>query len=146
VELHAAYYSQDWQFGLSFEAKVATGLAEFLQRFDPERDRFWTVSLEGRVEGSLAIDGIDAGGDGAHLRWFILSDALRGQGLGKRLIREAVGFCSSKAYARITLSTFAGLDPARHLYEKFGFRLAEERRGNQWGREMTEQRFVLDLS
>jgi GNAT superfamily N-acetyltransferase len=145
VELHAAYYSKHWQFGLFFEAKVATGLAEFLQRFDAERDGFWTVNLNGRVEGSLAIDGINAATEGAHLRWFILSDAVRGKGMGNQLMEEAVAFCKRKAYPRIYLSTFAGLDPARHLYEKFGFKLAEERSGSQWGREVTEQRFVLEL-
>jgi ribosomal protein S18 acetylase RimI-like enzyme len=146
VELHAAYYSRNWQFGLFFEAKVAAGLSEFLQRFNAERDSFWTVNLAGRVEGSLAIDGIKADDDGAHLRWFILSEAVRGQGVGNRLMQEAIGFCQRKAYARVTLSTFAGLDPARHLFEKFGFRLAEEHSGSQWGREVTEQRFVLELT
>jgi len=29
-------------------------------------------------------------------------------------------------FKRLYLSTFAGLDPARHLYEKFGFVLGEE--------------------
>jgi GNAT superfamily N-acetyltransferase len=146
VELHAAYYSGNWQFGLFFEAKVAAGLSEFLSRFDAGRDAFWTVNLDGRVEGSLAIDGSNADAAGAHLRWFILSDAVRGRGLGNRLMQEAVAFCKRKNYARVYLSTFAGLDPARHLYEKFGFRLAEERSGSQWGREVTEQRFVLMLS
>jgi hypothetical protein len=41
--------------------------------------------------------------------------------------------------------TFEGLDAARHLYEKNGFRLAEQQRGIQWGREVNEQRFVLPL-
>jgi GNAT superfamily N-acetyltransferase len=145
VELHAMYYSENWQFGAFFEAKIAAGLSEFLHRFDAERDGFWTVSLDGRVEGSLAIDGIKADTEGAHLRWFILSEAVRGRGMGNRFMQEAVAFCKRKGYARIYLSTFAGLDPARHLYEKFGFQLAEERSGSQWGREVTEQRFVLEL-
>ena len=44
------------------------------------------------------------------------------------------------------LWTFAGLDAARRLYERAGFRLAEERRGTQWGIEVTEQRFELCLA
>jgi len=145
VELHAAYYSKTWQFGLFFEAKVASGLSEFLNRFDAERDAFWTVIIDDRVEGSLAIDGIKADADGAHLRWFILSDAVRGRGMGNRLMQEAVAFCKRKNYARVYLSTFAGLDPARHLYKKYGFKLVVEQIGSQWGREVTEQRFVREL-
>jgi hypothetical protein len=34
---------------------------------------------------------------------------------------------------------------ARHLYEKTGFRLVEQRRGSQWGVEVNEQRFELSF-
>ena len=145
TELHAEYYSRDWDFGLYFEAKVAAGLAEFLLRFDAARDGFWTASLEGSIEGAIAIDGLHADSDGAHLRWFILSDAMRGRGVGNRLMREAIGFCRSRRYRRVFLSTFEGLKAARHLYEKFGFRLAQQAQGTQWGLPVTEQRFVLEL-
>ena len=146
AELHATYYSQAWGFGLYFEAKVASELSEFLRRFDPARDGFWAAHRSGRVEGSIAIDGIRADTEGAHLRWFILSDALRGLGVGKLLMQEAVGFCRHQGYPRAYLWTFQGLDPARHLYEKFGFRLAEEVEGEQWGKRVLEQRFVLNLA
>lgn len=146
AELHATYYSQAWDFGVYFEAKVASELSEFLRRFDPARDGFWTANRSGRVEGSIAIDAARANTEGAHLRWFILSDALRGLGVGNRLMQEAVGFCRQHGYPRVYLWTFQGLDPARHLYEKFGFQLAEEIEGEQWGKRVLEQRFVLVLA
>jgi len=154
TELHALYYGKQWRFGLFFEAQVAAGLAEFLQRLDPARDGFWTVSRGGRVMGCVAIDGGKGGGKGggeadatgAHLRWFILADELRGQGLGNRLMQEAIAFCRCCGHPSIFLWTFQGLDSARHLYEKHGFRLAEERQGRQWGELVLEQRFVLALS
>ncbi len=146
AELHATYYSQAWNFGLFFEARVASELSEFLRRFDPARDGFWTANRGGRVEGSIAIDGARAQTEGAHLRWFILSDALRGRGVGNRLLQEALAFCRQRGYPRVYLWTFAGLDPARHLYEKFGFRLAEETEGEQWGKRVLEQRYVLVLA
>ena len=61
-------------------------------------------------------------------------------------MQEAVGFCKQRGYARVFLWTFRGLEPARHLYEKFGFRLAEEVEGEQWGKRVLEQRFVLDIA
>ena len=145
TELHATYYGSHWDFGLFFESKVASELSEFLRRFDPERDGFWTVIRGGCVEGSLAIDGAQAETEGAHLRWFIVSDAIRGQGAGNRLMEEAVGFCRRKEYPRIFLWTFKGLHPARHLYEKFGFRQVDQVEGEQWGKQVLEQRFVLAL-
>ena len=146
VELHGAYYHTHWGFGADFEAKVASELAQFFGRYDPDRDGFWTASVSGRVEGSITIDGAHAGADGAHLRWFIMSDALRGKGVGNRLIHAAVDFCRGNGYSRAYLWTFEGLPAARHLYEKAGFRLVEQHRGTQWGTEVTQQRFELRLT
>jgi GNAT superfamily N-acetyltransferase len=145
AEMHAAYYARAWDFGLYFEAKIAAELSQFLLRLDPARDGFWTAILNGRVEGSIVIDGDKGATEGAHLRWFILSDALRAQGVGNRLMQAAVEFSRQRGYARVFLWTFQGLEPARHLYEKFGFRLAEQIEGEQWGKRVLEQRYVLDL-
>ena len=75
AELHGTYYHDHWGFGLYFEAKVATELSEFLQRYDKSSDGIWIATVNGRVEGSVVIDGIHAENEGAHLRWFIISDA-----------------------------------------------------------------------
>ena len=145
AELHGAYYHEHWKFGLFFEARVAVELSEFLKRYDESRDGFWTVLVDGRVEGSIAIDGIHAESEGAHLRWFIVSDLLRGKGAGNQLIDTAVGFCRNRGYGKISMWTFEGLGAARHLYEKAGFRLVEEHKGTQWGTEVNEQRFECGL-
>jgi GNAT superfamily N-acetyltransferase len=146
AELHGVYYHSHWGFGLFFEAKVAVELSEFLKRYDESRDGFWIVLVDGRVEGSIAIDGIHGESQGAHLRWFIMSDALRGKGVGNQLIDDAVSFCRGKDYQKIYLNTFEGLGAARHLYEKVGFRLVEEHKGSKWGTEVNEQRFECSLT
>ena len=143
AELHGNYYHDHWGFGLFFEAKVASGLSEFLGRYDENRDGFWIALMEGRVEGSITIDGIHADTAGAQLRWFIMSDASRGRGIGNRLINPAIDFCRDRGHKRVYLWTFGGLEAARHLYEKRGFKLVEQQRGTQWGKEVSEQRFEL---
>jgi len=145
AELHGTYYHQNWRFGLFFEARVATEMSEFLSRFDVSRDGFWTLCKNDRVEGGIAIDGIKALTEGAHLRWFILSLEVRGQGFGNRLMEEAISFCKKKNYKKVYLNTFEGLHPARHLYEKFGFKLIEQTEGTQWGTKVIEQKFELNL-
>jgi GNAT superfamily N-acetyltransferase len=145
AELHGKYYHAHWSFGLFFEAKVAVELSEFLKRYDETRDAFWTVLAGDRVEGSITIDGIHGKSEGAHLRWFIMSDALRGKGAGNQLIKTAIGFCQDKGYSKVYLWTFDGLEAARHIYEKTGFRLVEEHKGTQWGTEVVEQRFEYAL-
>ncbi len=145
VELHANYYSLNWGFGLFFEARVAKEMSEFLGRLEENRDGFWIVSLNGRTEGGITIDGAKASTDGAHLRWFIVSPEARGRGFGRRLMEGAISFCRKKDYGKIYLETFEGLHAARHLYEKFGFRLVHQAEGAQWGKKVNEQRFELLL-
>lgn len=147
AELHGSYYQRNWGFGLEFEAKVARELANFLEGFDPARDGFWAAVESGRVQGSISIDArrADGNGNGAHLRWFIVAQSLVGSGVGTRLLRAAIDLCKLRAYACVYLWTFEGLNAARHLYESNGFRMVEQRRGAQWGTEVNEQRFQLDL-
>jgi len=128
-----------------FEAKVATELAAFLNRFDLNQDMFRTVCRRNRVEGSITIDGLKAKTHGAHLRWFIISSDIRGHNFGNLLMHEAVTFCQRKQYQQIYLWTFKGLQTARHLYEKFGFKLAEQNEGAQWGSKVIEQKYILKL-
>lgn len=145
AEMHAEYYHREWSFGLFFEAKVARELADFMERYDENRDGIWYVSSSAGIQGAIIIDGIHSAGKGAHLRWFIVSDALRGRGLGNLLIEEAIRFCRSRQYMAVYLWTFAGLDDARHLYEKHTFELVEERTGTMWGSKAVEQCFVAQL-
>jgi GNAT superfamily N-acetyltransferase len=145
VELHGAFYARRAGFGLYFESKVARELCEFLERYDEGRDGLWLALQDGRVEGSIAIDGTRAGTEGAHLRWFIVSDSLRGCGTGPRLLEKALDFCRARGYEKVYLWTFGGLDAARRLYERSGFRLTTGQRGAQWGIEVDEQRFELPI-
>jgi GNAT superfamily N-acetyltransferase len=142
-ELHARFYSKLVGFGLPFESRVARELAEFCTRYDGLRDGLWLAIYDGQVHGSIAIDGVHADGEGAHLRWFITSDEIRGGGTGTALLSAAMDFCKIRSYQQVYLWTFAGLNSARHLYEKFGFQLVHQQRGAQWGLEVDEQRFEL---
>jgi GNAT superfamily N-acetyltransferase len=149
VALHARQYGRSHGFGLFFEAKVARELGDFLLRFDAAHDFFRTVSVGGETMGSIAIDGGEAKSDPtgvvAHLRWFILDESLRGRGLGRRLLEDALGFCRARRFRSVYLWTLADLAAAARLYRRSGFRLVEEREGEQWGRRVPEQRLELVL-
>jgi GNAT superfamily N-acetyltransferase len=142
AELHALYYSRAAGFGVKFEAVVAGGLAEFANRLDRPQNALWAATRGETLVGAVAIDGEDLGGNRAHLRWFIVADGLRGEGLGRRLLAAALAFADERAFSETELWTFRGLDAARKLYENTGFVCVEERLGDRWGREVWEQRFV----
>jgi GNAT superfamily N-acetyltransferase len=141
VEMHALHYAALAGFGRGFEAKVAGELAEFSGRLDRPCNRLWLAVRDSTVEGTIAIDGEDMA-PAAHLRWFITADDVRGQGVGRRLLSQAVAFCDQQGFAETRLWTFRGLDAARHLYEAHGFRLVDERAGRTWGEPVIEQCFV----
>lgn len=130
TELHGTYYAKYWDLGLYFEAKVATELAAFLSRFDPAHDGAWFAHANGEIIGGVFIDGTEAATKGARLRWFILDPAYQGRGIGRLLVGEAVAFCRQAGFRRVYLTTFAGLNAARHLYEQHGFRLCAEEDGS----------------
>jgi len=147
ASLHGRYYARDWNFPTSFECKVASEFAAFLSRYDPAKDVVLSIEAGARVLASITLDGSDATltQGQAHLRWFIVDDALRGRGIGKRLIGDAIAFARSAKYGSIYLTTFRGLDAASALYSAAGFAVTEEREGQTWGRLVTEQRLELSL-
>jgi GNAT superfamily N-acetyltransferase len=143
VRLHAVYYAKEWELGARFEAKVAAGLGAFIEAYDPHVSRLFTATLRDRLIGALTIDGTaarDLGGP-ARLRWFILAKEARGRGIGKALMQMGMNFLAETQCRTCYLTTFAGLDPARALYERHGFRLTREAPDATWGRPLLEQRF-----
>lgn len=145
AQMHADYYSELVSFGEVFESAVAGGLSEFVLRLNNPVNEIWSVHSIGRILGSISIDGEDLGGGKGHLRWFILEDEIRGSGMGKKLMDQAVEFCDQSGFKETHLWTFKGLDAARSLYERYGFILVEERPGSQWGKKVVEQQFVREL-
>ena len=143
LELHGTYYTA-YGFGSRFEAALAPDMGAFAARFDPARDGLWAAADKGSIHGAIAIDGSEAPGLG-HLRWFLLDDALRGQGVGQRMLDRALAFCRDRGQRQVYLTTFAELHAAAHLYATRGFKLVAERETRHWRPAMREQRYELQL-
>ena len=139
ASLHGRFYAQHWGFGVFFERRVAKELADFAQTLPDPDKALWLCVENGRCLASLAIDG-NPHYRAAHLRWFIVDDSLRGTGIGRKLMSQAMRFVDER-FDETYLNTFKGLDAARHLYESFGFQLTHEEAGTQWGSTVTEQQF-----
>ncbi|TXD58048.1 MarR family transcriptional regulator [Ralstonia sp. TCR112] len=139
ASLHGRFYAQHWGFGVFFERRVAKELADFAQTLPDPDKALWLCVENGRCLASLAIDG-NPHYRAAHLRWFIVDDSLRGTGIGRKLMSQAMRFVDER-FDETYLNTFKGLDAARHLYESFGFQLTQEEAGTQWGSTVTEQQF-----
>jgi GNAT superfamily N-acetyltransferase len=143
IYLHGILYAKEYGYDRTFEAYVAGGLAEFVQSFSSDRDRIWLAEANGQIIGSIAIVGhskVDA-----QLRWFLVHPDYRGLGIGKELLKDAIQFCRGRKYKTIFLWTTSELMEAAHLYTSFGFRKTEEKTHKIWGKNLTEERYDLNL-
>ena len=142
IALHGQHYAQNWGFGTFFEAKVAHELAAFTGQMASNDLVLLAYDNEG-LAASIVLDLNDpmSGERGGHLRWFICAERCRGTGIGRKLMDRAMSHADDHSNGNVWLTTFAGLEPARHLYESYGFTLTHEQEGEAWGTVVKEQEF-----
>lgn len=143
VRLHGTLYAKEYGFDASFEAYVAGPLSEFALR-GSSRERLWIAKRDDGLLGCVAI--VDAGGDVAQLRWYLVIPDARGLGIGRRLLEEAVAFARDEGYVSIFLWTVSTLEAAAHLYRAAGFVKVAEEPGSPWGVPVIEEKYVLHFA
>jgi GNAT superfamily N-acetyltransferase len=143
IYLHGILYAEEYGLDRTFEGDVAARMGEFARAFDDRRDFFAVAENEGRIVGSVAINGHED--QTAQLRWFLLHPSARGAGVGKKLLNEALNFCRERGFRSVNLWTISELKTAAHLYRSAGFQLIEENTIEIWGGVRTEQRYELTL-
>jgi putative acetyltransferase len=89
------------------------------------RAAFFVVEEDGVVAGCGGIAPL-AGGDPdvCELRKMYLLPALRGRGIGARLLRHCLDAARERGYRRCYLETMSVMHAAQRLYAKAGFRAA----------------------
>jgi N-acetylglutamate synthase-like GNAT family acetyltransferase len=141
--LHGVLYAEEYAWDFSLEPYVAVPLSRFAQS-PTHRERIWIVEKDATVAGAIAI--VEASREEAQLRWLILHPNLRGYGVGKKLVAEAINFCRQQGYATIFLWTVSALPAAAHIYQSAGFQLTQENPPVAlWGALVIEQRYELRL-
>lgn len=138
--IHDSHYVASGLYAPVFSDYVATSLAAFRDRFDPERDCIWMAEQDGRLVGFVAVCHRDD--DLAQLRYLYVDPAARGHGLGRRLVQAVVDFARDAGYPGVMLWTMEGLDAARRLYESFGWTLTRTADA-PWHATLRQQRFDL---
>jgi DNA-binding MarR family transcriptional regulator/GNAT superfamily N-acetyltransferase len=143
VHRHGVLYSQEYGYDEHFEALVAEILAEFVAHYDPKRERCWIAEKDDAIAGSVFL--VKKSKTVAKLRLLYVEPAVRGLGIGKRLVAECVRFARPAGYKKIVLWTQSELRAARHLYEQAGFRLVGKQPHHSWGRDLVAETWELKL-
>jgi DNA-binding MarR family transcriptional regulator/GNAT superfamily N-acetyltransferase len=144
IHLHGWIYAEECGYNHTFEGYVCRTFYDFLENYNPEKDRFWFAEANGTMIGAIAIVGHSA--QKAQLRWFILHPQFRGIGLGSTLLSKAMQYCREKKFQKVFLETTEDQKAAIRMYIKAGFRKVAEHENYTWGKNLVEQTFELNLS
>jgi DNA-binding MarR family transcriptional regulator/GNAT superfamily N-acetyltransferase len=143
VQQHGAIYAREWGYNHDFEALVARIVADFLEHFDPARERCWIAEKDGANVGSVFV--VSKSKTVAKLRLLIVDPGARGLGIGRRLVDECVRFARAAGYRTLTLWTHSQLAAARRLYQNAGFTRTHHQKNHSFGKELVDETWNLQL-
>ncbi|HKA83238.1 MAG TPA: helix-turn-helix domain-containing GNAT family N-acetyltransferase [Acidimicrobiales bacterium] len=143
VQLNAAVYAAEYGWDQSYEALVARIVADFGEHRDPARERAWIADLDGEPVGCVLC--VRRDDETAQLRILLVDPAVRGLGIGARLVEECIRFARAAGYRSMVLWTNDVLVSARRIYEAAGFALTDEEPHHSFGHDLVGQTWRLDL-
>jgi DNA-binding MarR family transcriptional regulator/GNAT superfamily N-acetyltransferase len=144
VSRHAELYWQEYQWGPPFEGVCAQIVADFVNKFDPKKERCWIAEANGENIGTVMLVKDEQPGV-ARLRLLLVDPKARGLKLGTRLVDECIKFARKAGYRSMTLWTHENLTAARAVYSRAGFTLTSSEKKQSFGKDVVAEYWDLEL-
>lgn len=145
VQRQSILYADEYGWNSEYEALAARIVADFLDHFDPARERCWIAERNGEPLGCVFLVRHPEEQATARLRLLHVERAARGMGLGKALVAECLRFARLAGHEKVTLWTQSILHAAHKIYQDVGFRLVLEQPHHSFGKDLIGQIWELDL-
>jgi len=143
VHRHGVLYAQEYGWDEHFEALVAQIVADFINNYQPARERCWIAEMDGAIIGTVFV--VQSSETVAKLRLLLVEPKARGLGLGTRLVEECIRFARRSGYQKLMLWTNSVLVEARHIYQKTGFTLVAQEEHYSFGKDLVGETWELIL-
>ena len=143
IHRHGALYAAEYGWDVTFEALVAKVCAEFVENFDPAKERAWIAEMDGRIVGSVFL--VKKTHELAKLRLLYVEPDARGRGIGRRLVEDCIAHARAVGYRRMTLWTNDVLTAARKIYQAAGFKLVHSEPHHSFGKDLVGETWELGL-
>jgi DNA-binding MarR family transcriptional regulator/ribosomal protein S18 acetylase RimI-like enzyme len=143
IHEHGILYNREYGWDEKFEALVAQICVDFINNYDPQKERCWIAEMQGERVGSIFC--VRAGDEVAKLRLLLVAPKARKLGLGTRLVTECIRFAKRSGYKKLTLWTNDVLVDARRIYQKKSFKLVAEEPHHSFGHDLVGQNWDLIL-
>jgi DNA-binding MarR family transcriptional regulator/GNAT superfamily N-acetyltransferase len=145
IHRQAVLYHLEQGWNGQFEALIARIYAEYEEAASDPPKGLWVADLGGEVAGSVFIMPAASDAGTAQLRMLYVEPMFRGQGIGGRLVDQAVAFAQASGYRRVMLWTQDCLVSARRIYQAAGFTLTREEPHHSFGADLNGQYWTLEL-
>lgn len=138
-------YHEEFGWNGEFEALIARIYHEYETAPETPGKGLWIAELNGSIAGSVFILPAPGKPGISQLRMLYTEPFARGQGIGGKLVDQAVRFSREAGYEGIILWTQSCLADARRIYERAGFTQISEEPHHSFGADLVGQYLELKL-